>query len=171
MFFISNKQPVNIGLFSSVLTAKIVFLIISFKEFCSISKEFSIFIFGNSGNSSGFIVANLYKEPSHSITNKLFSFKVIFISESGNFLIISLNIILLTTVLPCSWTLQLIIYSIPNSKSYVVNLTSLSFVWINIPSNIGIVVLTATAFVTELIALRILSFSQTNFILIQLLLL
>ena len=73
LFLISNKHPVKIGLFSSVLTAKIVFLTISFKEFCSISMEFSISIFGSSGNSSGFIVANLYKEPSHSITNRLFS--------------------------------------------------------------------------------------------------
>ena len=106
LFFISNKQPVNIGLFSSVLTANIVFLIISFNEFCSNSIEFSIFICGNSGNSFGFIVANLYKEPSHSITNKFFSSKVIFISESGNLRIISLNIIALTTVAPCSFTSQ-----------------------------------------------------------------
>ena len=118
LFAISNKQPVKIGLFSSVLTANIVFLIISFKVFCSISIEFSTFIFGNSGNSSGFIVANLYKDPSHSITNKFLSFNVIFISVSGNLLIISVNIIALTTVAPCSSTLQsLIIYSIPISKS------------------------------------------------------
>ena len=117
LFFISNKHPVNIGLFSSVLTAKIVFLTISFKLFCSISIECSISIFGNSGNSSGFIVANLYKEPSHSITNKLFSLIVILISASGNLRIISLNIIALTTVAPCSSTVHFIIYSIPISKS------------------------------------------------------
>ena len=75
MFTTSNKQPVKIGLFSSVLTANIVFLIISFKDFCSNSIEFSTSIFGSSGNSSGFIVANLYNEPSHSITNKLLSSK------------------------------------------------------------------------------------------------
>src|SRR5699024_175687 len=84
LLFTSNKQPVKIGLFSSVLIENIVFLIISFKEFCSISIEFSTFISGSSGNSSGFIVANLYKEPSHSITNRFFSFTSIFISVSGN---------------------------------------------------------------------------------------
>ena len=36
LFVISNKQPVKNGLFYSELTAKIVFLIISFKLFCSI---------------------------------------------------------------------------------------------------------------------------------------
>ena len=72
----SNRQPVKIGLFSSLLTANIVFLIIFFKVFCSTSIEFSISILGSSGNSSGFIVANLYKEPSHSISNKFLSFKV-----------------------------------------------------------------------------------------------
>ena len=167
LFLISNKHPVKIGLFSSVLTAKIVFLIISFKDFCSNSIEFSTSIFGSSGNSSGFIVANLYNEPSHSIISKLFLSKDILISVSGNFLIISLNIILFTTVAPCSIICaSLIIYSIPISKSYVVNFISLSLVWIKIPSNIGIVVLLATAFVTELIALRIFSFSQTIFIFI-----
>ena len=115
--FISNRHPVNIGLFSSVLTANIVFLIIFFKVFCSNSIEFSTSIFGSSGNSSGFIVANLYKEPSHSISNRFFSFKVIEISVSGNFLIISLNIIAFTTVLPCSFTSHSITYSIPISKS------------------------------------------------------
>src|SRR5699024_11934907 len=57
-----------------------------------------------SGNSSGFIVANLYNDPSHSITNKLLSLTVIVISVSGSFLIISLNIIAFTTVFPCSAT-------------------------------------------------------------------
>ena len=39
-------------------------------------------ILGNSGNSSGFIVANLYKAPSQSIVNKLFSFSnFIFLNE------------------------------------------------------------------------------------------
>ena len=88
-----------------------------FKAFCSISIELSTFILGNSGNSSGFIVASLYKEPSHSITNKFFSLTVILISVLGNLLIISLNITALTTVAPCSSTLQSIIYSIPISKS------------------------------------------------------
>ena len=118
LFAISNKHPVNIGLFSSVLTANIVFLIISFKIVCSISIEFSTLIFGNSGNSSGFIVASLYKEPSHSITRRFLSFTSMLISVSGNLLIISVNIIAFTTVAPCSSTLQsLIIYSIPISKS------------------------------------------------------
>ena len=130
-----------------------------------ISIEFSTTIFGSSGNSSGFIVDNLYKEPSHSITKRFFSSKEILIWASGNLLIISLNIIALTTVAPWSFTSQFIMYSIPISKSYVVNFTSLSFVWINIPSNIGIVVLVATAFVTELSALIIFSFSQIIFIL------
>ena len=85
--------------------------------FCSIVIEFSTFIFGNSGNSSGFIVANLYKEPSHSITSKLLSFKTILICVSGNFLIISLNMIAFTTVAPCSCTSHSIMYSIPISKS------------------------------------------------------
>ena len=59
LFSVSNKHPVNIGLFSSVLTANIVFLIMFFSVFCSISIEFSTSIFGSSGNSSGFIVASL----------------------------------------------------------------------------------------------------------------
>ena len=117
LFSISNKHPVNIGLFSSELTAKIVFLIIFFKTFWSTSIEFSISIFGSSGNSSGFIVANLYRDPSHSISNKFLSFREIYISVSGNFLIISLNIIAFTTVLPCSLISHSIIYSIPISKS------------------------------------------------------
>ena len=74
--FTSNRHPVKIGLFSSELTANIVFLIIFFKVFCSTSIEFSTSILGSSGNSSGFIVANLYKEPSHSISNRFLSFNV-----------------------------------------------------------------------------------------------
>ena len=46
-----------------------------------------------------------------------FSFNEIFISVSGNFLIISLNITALTTVEPCSKTSLSITYSIPISKS------------------------------------------------------
>ena len=41
----------------------------------NITIEFSTFILGNSGNSVGSIVANLYNEPSHSMTNKLLSSK------------------------------------------------------------------------------------------------
>ena len=85
-------------------------------------------ICGSSGNSVGFIVANLYKEPSHSITSKFLSFTEIEISVLGNFLIISLNIVALTTIAPSSSTSQSIIYSIPISKSYVVNFNSLLFV-------------------------------------------
>ena len=93
-------------------------LFFSFNTFCSSSIEFSTFISGNSGNSSGFIVANLYNDPSHSITNKFLSFTSILISESGSFLIISLNITALTTVAPCSSILHpFIMYSIPNSWS------------------------------------------------------
>ena len=117
MSFISNKHPEKIGLFSSELTANIVFLIIFFRAPCSKSIEFSISICGNSGNSSGFIVANLYNAPSHSIVNKLFSFTLILISVSGNFLIISVNIVAFTTVLPCSIMSHFIVYSIPISKS------------------------------------------------------
>ena len=105
------------GLFSSVLTANIVFLIIFFKVVCSISIELSTFIFGNSGKSSGFIVASLYNDPSHSISNRLFSLIAIFISVEGNLFIISLNITAFTTVFPCSSTLASNIYSIPISKS------------------------------------------------------
>ena len=109
-------------------TAKIVFFIIFLKTICSVSKEFSTSIFGSSGNSSAFIVDNLYKEPSHSITNKLFSLTVNLISELGNLLIISLNIVALTTVFPSSSISASITYSIPNSKSYVVSFNSLLFV-------------------------------------------
>ena len=59
----------------------------------------------------------MYKEPSHSITSKLFSFTVIVISVLGNFLIISLNIIALTTVAPSSSIVASIMHSIPISKS------------------------------------------------------
>ena len=100
-----------------MLTANIVFLIIFFKTVCSISIELSTVIFGNSGNSSGFIVANLYNEPSHSISNNLFSLTDILISEEGSLFIISLNIIALTTVFPCSSISASKIYSIPISVS------------------------------------------------------
>ena len=49
--------------------------------------------------------------------NKFFSSNEILISESGNLLIISLNIIAFTTVAPCSFTSASITYSIPISKS------------------------------------------------------
>ena len=126
--FISKRHPVNIGLCVSVLTANIVFLIISFNVFCSNSTQFSSFIVGSSGNSTGFIVASLYKDPSHSITSNSLSSKLIDISVSGSLLMISLNTVAVTTVFPCSITSQSIIYSIPNSKSYVVSFTSFSFV-------------------------------------------
>ena len=74
-----------------------------------------------------------------------------FISVSGNLLIISAKVCAFITVLPFSTIFALIVYSIPISSLYVLNFIVLSNVCINIPSNI-VSLLDDIPFITELIA-------------------
>ena len=87
------------------------------------------------------------------------------ISEFGNFLIISQNILQSTTAFPISVdSICSILHSIPISESLVVNIMPSSLTVISIPSSIGVVVLLTEVRLTVFNPNINFSFSQINFI-------
>ena len=76
----------------------------------------------------------------------------IYISLSGSFLVISINILASIAIFPISITVPSNTVSIPNSKSLAVNLILSEYTSIRTHSSIGIVVFVDTAFDTILSA-------------------
>ena len=162
---ISMSTPVIAPLFSSILAAKEVFFIMSFKISLlnTSSSEFSSlgFMLGNSSAESPII---LNSELEHFI----FTFPSVsstIISPSGSFLIISPNNLERTTISPGLEFSTFIFFSMLRSRSEadIVNIP-LSSTFKRIPFKIGIVVLIVTALDTIFKALVRVCWLQENFI-------